>query len=127
MTDAHSMVDADEPPFDAAALERLKRFGGDTLLGKMIALFLESAPARLESARDALARNEVADVELALHSLKSSAAQLGALRMQRLSARGEQQARTGSLDGLRALTDELDQELARVREWLTTARDEGKA
>lgn len=127
MTDAHSRVDADEPPFDAAALERLKRFGGDTLLGKMIALFLESAPARLESARDALARNEVADVELALHSLKSSAAQLGALRMQRLSARGEQQARTGSLDGLRALTDELDQELARVREWLVTARDEGKA
>lgn len=127
MTDPHPMVDADEPEFDAAALERLKRFGGDTLLDKMIALFLEAAPERLDAARAALARNEVADVELALHSLKSSAAQLGALRMQRLSARGEQQARTGSPEGLRALTDELDQELARVRERLITARDGGKA
>lgn len=127
MTDARHVVHADEPVFDAAALDRLKRFGGDTLLGKMIALFLEAAPARIEAARAALARSEVADVELALHSLKSSSAQLGAMRMQRLSAQGEQQARTGSLDGLRALTDELDQELARVREWLITARDEGKA
>ena len=127
MTDARHVVHADEPVFDAAALERLKRFGGDTLLGKMIALFLEAAPARIEAARAALARSAVADVELALHSLKSSSAQLGAMRMQRLSAQGEQQARTGSLDGLRALTDELDQELARVREWLITARDEGKA
>lgn len=121
------MVGADEPAFDTAALDRLKRFGGDTLLGKMIALFLEAAPARLEVAREALARNEIAEVELALHSLKSSSAQLGALRMQRLSAKGEQQARARSVEGLRVLTDELDQELARVREWLITARDEGKA
>lgn len=127
MTDASPTIDADAPAYDAAALDRLKRFGGDTLLGKMIALFLEAAPTRLEAARDALARNQAADVELALHSLKSSSAQLGALRMQRLSAQGEHQARTGSLDGLRALTDALDQELARVREWLITARDEGKA
>jgi len=127
MTDAHDIVSGEELVFDPAALDRLKRFGGDTLLGKMIALFLEAAPTRLEAARDALARNQAADVELALHSLKSSSAQLGALRMQRLSAQGEHQARTGSLDGLRALTDALDQELARVREWLITARDEGKA
>ena len=127
MTDAHRALTGEEPVFDAAALDRLNRFGGDTLLDKMIALFLETAPARVEAARAALARNEPADIELALHSLKSSSAQLGALRMQRLSAQGEQQARGGSLDGLRALTDELDQELARVREWLITARDEGKA
>lgn len=127
MTDAHPIAAAEEPVFDAAALDRLKRFGGDTLLGKMIALFLEAGPARIAAARAALARNEVAAVELALHSLKSSSAQLGALRMQRLSAQGEEQARAGSLDGLRALTDELDHELARVREWLITARDEGIA
>jgi len=127
MTDAHPIVAGEEPLFDAAALDRLKRFGGDTLLGKMIALFLEAAPVRIAAARAALARDEAADVELALHSLKSSSAQLGAVRMQRLSAQGEQQARTGSLDGLLALTDELDHELARAREWLITARDEGKA
>jgi HPt (histidine-containing phosphotransfer) domain-containing protein len=127
MTDAHHIVTGEEPLFDASALDRLKRFGGRTLLDKMITLFLEAAPVRIAAARAALARNEVADVELALHSLKSSSAQLGAVRMQRLSAQGEQQARTGSLDGLLALTDELDHELARAREWLITARDEGKA
>ena len=127
MTEAQHVVDTGEPAFDPAALQRLKRFGGDTLLGKMITLFLEAAPARIAAAREALGRSEAAGIELALHSLKSSSAQLGALRMQRLSAQGELQARAGSLDGLGALTDELHQELARVREWLVTARDEGQA
>ena len=47
------------------------------------------------------------------------------MRMQRLSEQGEQRARGGTLDGLAQLTDELELELTRVREWLTSVRDEG--
>lgn len=127
MTNVHPTADAELPATDSSALDRLKRFGGNKLLGEMIALFLVAAPERIESARAAMVRGDASAVELALHSLKSSCAQLGALRMQRLSAEGEHRARGGSLDGMQELIQELEQEHARVREWLTTAREEESA
>ncbi len=126
MTAAYK-AEADHPATDAGALDRLKRFGGGKLLGEMIRLFLTAAPERIASARTALGRGNANGVELALHSLKSSAAQLGALRMQRLSERGELEARDGALASLPGVLEELDQEHARVREWLIRARDEGSA
>ena len=125
--DAYPTPGAEPPPTDAGALDRLRRFGGDKLLREMIALFLTAAPERIAAARTAVERNDVAGVELALHSLKSSSAQLGAVRMQRLSEQGEHRARAGSLDGLPNLTEELEQELTRVREWLTGVWDAGAA
>jgi HPt (histidine-containing phosphotransfer) domain-containing protein len=113
------------PATDASALDRLRRFGGVKLLDEMIALFLVAAPERIEEARAAVVRGDVDGAERALHSLKSSAAQLGAMQLQRLSERGEHRARTGTLDGLVPLTQELQQELTRVRDWLTSARDQG--
>lgn len=115
------------PATDQAALDRLRRFGGGKLLGEMIALFLAAAPERLGLARAAAARGDAKDVELALHSLKSSAAQLGALQMQRLSDDGEQRARLGDLGAIPRLLEALDEEHARVREWLVRARDEATA
>ena len=119
-----STAQAELPSTDAAALDRLRRFGGGKLLGEMIALFLAAAPARIATARAALDRGDAIGVELALHSLKSSSAQLGALRMQRLSEEGELRARDGGLETLPRVLAELDQEHARVREWLIRARDE---
>ena len=116
------MTHTDLPPTDRGALERLHRFGGAALLSQMIALFLEAAPARIAAARAGSAACDAQAVELALHSLKSSSAQLGAMRMQRLSERGEAHARAGTLDAITAIVEELDEELGRVRAWLTTAR-----
>ncbi len=118
------MTNADLPTTDPGALERLHRFGGDKLLAQMIALFLEVAPERIASARAGDAAQDAHAVELALHSLKSSSAQLGAMQMQRLSERGEALARAGSLEGTTALVAELDQEFARVRAWLISAGEE---
>ena len=120
-----SHPNADPSAMDPSALDRLKRFGGIKLLSEMIALFLAAAPERIDAARTASAAGDTENAERALHSLKSSAAQLGAMRLQRLSEQGELLARAGTLDGLGQLSDDLEQELARVREWLTTARDEG--
>jgi HPt (histidine-containing phosphotransfer) domain-containing protein len=112
------------PATDPAALDRLRRFGGRTLLASMIDLFLVAAPERIEAAARAQATGDAEGVERALHSLKSSSAQLGAVRMQRLSEQGEHRARAGTLDGVDQLMSALDEELARVRDWLTRARDE---
>ena len=123
----HPIAGAEAPDTDASALERLRRFGGGTLLHKMIGLFLEAAPARIESTRSACERGDGSGAELALHSLKSSAAQLGAMRMQRLSEAGEYLARAGSLGEVQGVLGQLEDELGRVEEWLVRARDEATA
>jgi HPt (histidine-containing phosphotransfer) domain-containing protein len=120
-------LDETEPTTDPRALDRLRRFGGGTLLGEMIGLFLSITPERLATARQALDAGDLPMLERALHSLKGSAAQLGALRLQRLSAEGERLARLGTIDDLPILMQKLEDELPRVREWLITARDEGSA
>ena len=125
--DAHPTAGMSLPAIDAAALDRLRRFGGHSLLGRMIDLFLVAAPERIEAASRARAAGDAEGVERALHSLKSSSAQLGALRMQRLSEQGEHQARAGSLDDVAQVTSALDEELARVRDWLLDAREQGAA
>jgi two-component system sensor histidine kinase RpfC len=113
---------ADFPETDPEALERLRRFGGAKLLRDMITLFLEAMPQRLASARNGLARGDAHAVEHELHALKSSAAQLGALRMNRLSLEGERLAKACALDAAPDILDQLDAEMPRVREWLESAK-----
>lgn len=122
-----SSHEIDAPATDHEALERLRRFGGDKLLREMIALFLGAAPERIETARRAALNGDAESAERALHSLKSSAAQLGAMRMQHLSERGERAARAGSLDDVLPIVHELSQEHGRVRAWLSAARTGGAA
>ena len=109
---------------DQAALDRLKRFGGGKLLREMISLFLSAVPERLAAARDAVRGGDAPGAELSLHSLKSSSAQLGAPRMQKLAERGERLAREGALGQVEAVIAELEAEFAEVQPWLTSARDE---
>ncbi|MDB4890113.1 MAG: two-component hybrid sensor and regulator [Gemmatimonadetes bacterium] len=114
--------DASLPGTDEAALERLKRFGGGKLLGEMISLFLEAAPERINAAKDGVVANDVKATEMALHALKSSSAQLGAMRMQRLCERGETLARSGTLENVAGLVSSLEEEFPRVQSWLERAR-----
>lgn len=114
----------EQQDLDPAALARLKRFGGSKLLVEMIALYLGAAPERIAVASTAESAGDVAAAESALHSLKSSSAQLGAMRMSRLCERGELIARAGTLSGVREIIDAMEAELPRVREWLVGARNE---
>ena len=116
-------TDADLPSTDPASLERLKRFGGGKLLGEMISLFIRAAPERIGAARAALEVNDAGTAEMALHSLKSSSAQLGALQMQRLSEQGERLAHSGSLSGVDRIVQDLEEEFPRVQIWLERARN----
>lgn len=124
MTNPSPVDGRDElPTTDAESLERLRRFGGGKLLNQMIALFDTAAPERIAAARAGLAAGDPHPVEQALHALKSSAAQLGAMRLQRLCERGELIARGGSLDTIDGLVEQIDDELGRVKVWLESARN----
>jgi HPt (histidine-containing phosphotransfer) domain-containing protein len=115
------------PAIDREALTRLERFGGIKLLHEMIALFLENARERLAAAEDGLDAGDAESTENAMHSLKSSSAQLGALRLSRLCEQAETIARGGTLAGMAALLDDCRDELARVDAWLAGVRSERPA
>jgi HPt (histidine-containing phosphotransfer) domain-containing protein len=84
----------------------------------MIRLFLENAPTRIEQVRNGVAANNVKEAERGVHSLKSSAANVGAMQVSRLAARMEDLAAAGDLAGMSAFTAQLEQDYAAARERL---------
>ncbi|HEV7702848.1 MAG TPA: Hpt domain-containing protein [Gemmatimonadaceae bacterium] len=102
---------------DLDALKRLERFGGLKLRAELTTLFLQEAPTRLTKARTAVAAGDVDAVRAMAHMLKSSAGQMGAVRVQYLCERLEAPELPPDLAG--ALS-ELDEELARYSSWLET-------
>jgi len=88
---------SEQPPLDAEAIERLRGFGGNKLLRGMIELFLKNAPLKAAEAREALDRGDAAALRAALHGLKSSAGQLGAISVYQACVAGEELAGRGEL------------------------------
>ncbi|HEX2166520.1 MAG TPA: Hpt domain-containing protein [Longimicrobiales bacterium] len=110
-----------EPIIDRTALDRLRRIGGEKLLRKMVALFLESGPERLRAVTECAAAGDVSGVERAVHGMKSSAGNVGAIRLQRTAEAIEARAVAGSIDGgsVQRLTGDYDDSAAELRRVLT--------
>jgi two-component system, sensor histidine kinase and response regulator len=111
----------DTLPHNPAALTRLRSWGGDKLLGEMVALFARDVPERLRTAREALGRGDLQAVGRAGHSLKSSSAQMGAQRMQRIAREVETGAESGDPTATALLLDQLDTAFAEHLEWIREA------
>lgn len=97
----------DKPIVDQAALERLQGLGGAKLLGQMIQLYLENAAERLRQIDEGLAGGELSVAGGGAHSLKSSAANVGAARVNILAAEMEQAALRGDEEAVRRLRPAL--------------------
>ena len=108
------------------ALARLDRIGGNEFVIEMIELFLENAPVRLRRARQALEEGDVPTLHRAVHSLKSTAANVGARTLQETAAAAERRADEQDVDALPPLLEDLDRQYDRVREALTAERDRRK-
>ncbi|MFH1852202.1 MAG: Hpt domain-containing protein [Candidatus Neomarinimicrobiota bacterium] len=93
--------------FDQSALERLEKIGGKKLRGQIIALFLERTPAKIAEAQAGLADGNLTVVERAVHSLKSSAGNVGAVSIQELAQRVESLAEAGQAEIITDLLEEL--------------------
>jgi len=109
-----------EPTIDPEALARLREWGGERLLVQMIRLFVESTPERVRQIEEGLERGEIELVERGSHSLKSSAANLGAERLRELSAEVEDLAHRGDLRGAELLLAPLVEEHRKACEALGT-------
>jgi len=98
----------DKPVLDEGALDRLRDWGGEKLVTQMIRLYIENSHTRLSQIDAGLEPGgELRDAELAAHSLKSSAANVGAARVRAISAEIEDAAEREETDSVRELRDRL--------------------
>jgi HPt (histidine-containing phosphotransfer) domain-containing protein len=96
-----SESDPAEAPLDGVALGRLLALGGEPFLAQMIDIVLPQVETRLASARAGLEVGDAAAVRLAVHSLRSTAGNVGAARLMAAAAAAEDAAETGELAPLR--------------------------
>ena len=115
----HDHADGDALAERRAALERLRRFGGERLLRDMTAIFVEELGERVTAARAAVARSDPDGLEKAAHALRSSCGQFGAGAAARLSAEIESQAAGGAPpSSLAGAVERLARECDAYRAWL---------
>jgi HPt (histidine-containing phosphotransfer) domain-containing protein len=87
-----------DPGIEQAALDRLVRLGGSKLLRQMIELYLTHGPERLRTVEEGVSAGDAAMIERAAHTLKSSAGNLGAVRLQHTADALEALAAQGVVD-----------------------------
>jgi CheY-like chemotaxis protein/HPt (histidine-containing phosphotransfer) domain-containing protein len=100
---------------DEAAMDRLRRLGGDQFAGQMIGLFLDYAQTKLADAQRATLAGDCAGVAKAVHPIKSSAGNVGANRVQELAACLEETASGQQLGEVKRLLSDLEIALAEVK------------
>jgi len=110
-----------EALLEPEAITRLIGFGGPKLARGMVELFVANAPAKAAEAREALDCGDAAALRAALHGLKSSAGQLGAMTLFRACTAGEELASRGELTACAAHLQRVEADLPVVCRQLLAA------
>src|SRR2546426_291683 len=116
-TAASSGAGEDGPPIDMKTLESIRprqRQGQQDFVARIVSLYLSNAPGMMKELLEAAERGETTTVYRMAHSLKSSSAMIGALRLSELckkvEARARQAAEGEGVEGLH----EIEAEYGRV-------------
>jgi HPt (histidine-containing phosphotransfer) domain-containing protein len=110
----------DSQIIDLQALDRLREWGGDKLAVQMVRLFLKNSGTRMDQIRTGVAGADLKEAERGAHSLKSSAANIGAETLRTLATRMESAALDESVPDARALLPELENAYAAAMRELAT-------
>lgn len=98
-----------KPVIDPEAIGRLQEWGGPDLVRKMIRLFLENAPERLDLIRAGVENGDLEAAERGAHSLKSSSGNVGARELHLIAAEMEDLAARGEEDEMARLLPRLEE------------------
>ena len=110
--------------FDETVLANLQRLGGVQLAQRILALFLEYTPQRLDAVRVGLQEGDLESVERAAHSLKSTAGHLRILTMQVLAGNIERLAMAAQREAIAGPLHDLEAAFARIAPILEKHRSE---
>lgn len=108
---------------DGTVLESLVELGGPDLLKELIELFCTDAPSQMADLADAVSQGDASRVASVAHSLKSSCANLGAMRLAELTKELETAGRSGAIESAAEVIEVSKTELDRVTEALRTHVD----
>jgi signal transduction histidine kinase/DNA-binding NarL/FixJ family response regulator/HPt (histidine-containing phosphotransfer) domain-containing protein len=110
-------------PFQA--LQSLERQGIAGVVGRTVAIYLEDAPLLLAKIRAAAEQPDADALKLSAHSLKSSSANIGALRLAGLCRELELLGASGRVDGAAALVAFAESAFEQIRAVLDGAARKG--
>jgi len=113
----------ESPIIDADALERLEEWGGGALVLQLVEIFLEHAPERVGQIRSGLDETDLEVAERGAHSLKSSAGNLGARRLERVAARIEDHSSRREVAEATDLLDALESAYQEARTALQALKE----
>lgn len=113
-----------DEPLDHSRLTMLQSSAGGTdLVAELVELFVGDVPPRLDTLAGAIANGDAEALVRAAHSLKGSAATMGAVGMAELCRRMEMQGRAGDVAPAGALLVSLREEFERasraLNDWLS--------
>ena len=115
----------DIPVLNEAELEKYRIPDDPSALNELIELFLEDLPSRFTDLRTAAARNDVAALRTAVHTLKGSASNMGASRLASVCRNLEEKLGKGDVIDLPSALPALEVEeaplVATLKRWLPTA------
>ncbi|MBU0682182.1 MAG: response regulator [Proteobacteria bacterium] len=109
------------PAFDPHALEILKELqipGEPNIVEKIISSYLQGTVPLLDQLRAAANSNNIATIQEKAHSLKSSSANVGAMRLSVLSKNLETDCRNKTLDNIELRVQEIENEFQKVKKTL---------
>ncbi|MEW6572968.1 MAG: ATP-binding protein [Bacillota bacterium] len=114
---------------DAGVLEGLRKLqveDGPDIVSQLIDIYLSDTPPRLAVLRQAVAEKDTSALFQAAHSLKSSSANIGALRLAAICRDLESMGRAGAIEGAAEKAVRVEAEYARVCMALSAVRQKGE-
>jgi CheY-like chemotaxis protein len=122
--DEDSGTAEDTPALDLSVLESRRgpqRDGEPDKLARIVGLFIEDVPLRLDELRQAVERGEAQKVEETAHMLKGGSGYMGAVQMAQICAGIQGLGASGELSHAPQLLDDLEAEFKRIRPALEAA------
>jgi len=114
------MTEGDEVFSDAldrsvlASLRELQDDGDPDIIAEVGGLFLEHSPQKIAAILKAVENGDAKGLQTAAHSLKSSSAYVGAMRLSELSRELEMMGRSQVMDGAEEKAERLNREYKQV-------------
>jgi len=105
--------------FTDFAIQNIRRIGGEKLVLEIVRIFIRQAGQKWDELNRALDARDFSGVERAAHSLKSSAANVGALALSAICARVEEAANQSDQSTIIAKKAQLQKETDKAIEHFT--------
>ncbi len=97
-----------------ASLRELQDEGDPDIIAEVGGLFLKHSPDKVNAILQSVQSNDAKGLQLAAHSLKSSSAYIGAMRLSAMAKELEMMGRSSSLQGATELAQKLKAEFSLV-------------